>query len=71
MTADPTLLDIHFPITDWFFCFVFFLTLIFGPYGGFVSIVSFWSFRWFYLFQLFRFGRFVSLFRVLVHARFR
>ena len=31
-----------------------------------VSFRSFWSFRWF---RWFRFGRFVSLFRVLVHAR--
>ena len=35
MTADPTLLDIHFPITDWFFCFVFFFN------------AKFWSLRWF------------------------
>ena len=31
-----------------------------------VSFRSFWSFRWF---RWFRFGRFVSLFRVLVHAK--
>ena len=38
----------------------------FGRSGRFVSVVSFRSFRWF---RPFRFGRFVSTFRLLVHAQ--
>ena len=47
------------------------VVVCFGRYGRFVlvvSVVSFRSFRSFCLFQLLGFGRFVSLFRVLVHA---
>ena len=41
----------------------------FGRFGRFVSVVSFRSFRWFRWFRPFRFGRFVSTFRLLVHAK--
>ena len=47
------------------------VVVCFGRYGRFVlvvSVVSFRSSRSFCLFQLLGFGRFVSLFRVLVHA---
>ena len=44
------------------------VVVCFGRYGRFVLVVSVVSFRSFCFFQLLGFGRFVSLFRVLVHA---